>query len=73
MDAQYKKYTVGDTIRIKHYPTAIGYRVWKVVGVHLGAADQEGTYALTPLDIGENEQIHVPCLMMESHDGIERV
>ena len=41
-----KRYTVGDTLRMKHYPTAGGFRVWKVVGVHLGATNQEGTYAL---------------------------
>lgn len=69
-----KRYTVGDTIRMKHYPTLEGaYRVWKVVGVHLGATHQEGTYALKPLDVGENEPIHVPCLMLETHGGVERV
>lgn len=68
-----QRYTVGDTIRMKHYPTAGGFRVWKVIGVHLGATFQEGTYALKPLDVSANEQIHVPCLMLETHGGVERV
>lgn len=56
---------------MKHYPTVGGFRVWKVVGVHLGASGQEGTYALKPLDVRENEQIQVPCLMLETHGCIE--
>lgn len=65
--------TVGDTIRLENYKTAGGFRVWKVVGVHLGATQQESTYALKPLDVSENETIHVPCLMLETHGGVERV
>lgn len=67
------RYNVGDTLRMKHYPTAGGYRVWKVYGVHLGATRQEGTYHLIPVDVSDNEAIHVPCLMLETHPGIERV
>ena len=66
-------YVVGDTIRMKHYPTAGGFRFWKVVGVHRGATKQEGTYALLPLDVSENKQINVPCVMLESHPGVERL
>ncbi len=68
-------FNVGDTIRMPHYPT-VGpgaYRVWKVVGCHLGATNQEGTYSLVPLDILPNEQIHVPCVMLEMNPKIERV
>lgn len=68
-------YTVGDTIRMPDYPT-VGegaYRVWKIVGCHLGATNQEGTYSLVPLDIRPNEQIQVPCVMLDKHPGIERV
>lgn len=64
---------VGDTIRLEHYRGHGGFRVWKVVGVHLGAVGQEGTYALKPLDVSENETIHVPCLMLETHGAVERV
>lgn len=66
-------YTVGDVIRMKHYPTAGGFRVWKVIGVHIGGTRQEGTYALKPLDVTANEPINVPCLMLETHSGVERI
>ena len=68
-----QRYQVGDTLRMKHYPTATGFRVWKVVGQHLGGEGQEGTYALTPLDVSENEPIHVPCIMLEMHPNVERL
>lgn len=58
---------------MNHYRTFGGFRVWKVIGVHLGASRQEGTYALKPLDVSDNEPIHVPCIMMETHGGIEKV
>ena len=64
---------VGDTIRVPHYSTAKGFRVWKVTGVHLGAEKQEGTYALKPLDVSENEPVHVPCLMLETNPAVEKV
>lgn len=69
----HQTYTVGDVIRMKHYPTSGGYRVWKVFGVHLGATYQEGTYRLMPLDLSDNQPIHVPCIMLETHAGIERL
>ena len=67
------QYQVGDTIRMKDYPTAGGWRAWKVVGHHLGALYQEGTYALKPIDVSANESIQVPCIMLETHPEIERV
>ncbi len=67
------KFQVGDALRMNNYPTAGGFRVWKVTGQHLGATHQESTYALKPLDVSENEPIHVPCLMLETHPGVERV
>lgn len=70
-----QKFNVGDTIRHPHYET-VGkgaFRVWKITGVHLGATHQEGTYAMIPLEVEANEPIHVPCLLLESHPGIERV
>jgi hypothetical protein len=72
----HQTFTVGDVIRMPHYDTAGGphrKRVWKVVGQHLGATWQEGTYALRPLDYLHNEAIHVPCVMLETHPKIERV
>lgn len=68
-------FTVGDVIRHPHYPT-VGhgsYRVWKIIGVHLGATHQEGTYELEPLDIRPNHPIQVPCILLESIDRLERV
>lgn len=64
---------VHDTIRMRHYPTTGGYRVWKVEAVLLGATYQESTYRLRPLDIDDHETIQVPCLMLETHPGIEKV
>lgn len=66
-------YSVGDTLRMPHYETAGGFRVWKVVGVHLGGEKQEGTYHLRPLDIKDNAEIHVPCIVLETHPEIELV
>ena len=68
-----QRYHVGDTIRMKHYSTAGGYRVWHVIGVYLGGLKQEGTYELRPLDVSDNKTIQVPCLMLETHPSIERV
>ena len=63
----------GDTIRMPHYETTGGYRVWTVQGVHLGGEWQEGTYNLRPVDVHDNETIHVPCIILETHPSIERV
>jgi hypothetical protein len=63
----------GDTIRMPHYETTGGYRVWAVQGVHLGGEWQEGTYHLRPVDVHDNETIHVPCIILETHPAIERV
>lgn len=67
------RFTVGDTIRMPHYETAGGFRVWQVQGVHLGGERQEGTYHLFALDIHGNEEIQVPCIILETHPEIERV
>lgn len=66
-----KQYRVGDVIRLPHYETAGGFRVWQVVAVKLGGTKQEGTYELIPLDVHPNETIEVPCLMLETHQGLE--
>ena len=63
----------GDTIRMPHYETAGGFRVWKIVGTHLGGLDQESTFELVVLDDDENEKIQVPCIMLELHPLIQRV
>lgn len=71
----HESFSVGDIIRMPHYPT-VGrgvYRVWQVVGVHLGGENQEGTYELRPLDILANGTIQVPCIMLEYHPLIEKV
>lgn len=73
MTDAFQSYSVGDTLRIKHYPTAGGFRVWKVYSVNLGATRQEGTYELRPLDVSDNKPIQVPCLLLETHSGVERV
>jgi len=73
MDSNVQRFSVGDVIRIPHYKTAGGFRCWKVVGVHLGGTKQEGTYALYPLDVLTNENVHVPCIILETHPGIVRV
>lgn len=68
------RYSVGDIIRVKNYKTGnASYRLWKVVGVHLGAFNQEGTYELKPLDIKENKNIQVPCILLETHGGVEKI
>lgn len=71
MDTQ--KFTVGDVIRMPNYKTAGGFRCWKVVGQHLGGEKQEGTYELYPLDVLCNENVQVPCLILETHPGVVRV
>lgn len=67
-------FNVGDTIRMLGYETAKHFRVWKIVGHHLGATMQEGTWALVPLDLAPGTHpIHVPCIMLEACSLIERV
>ena len=67
-------FSVGDIMSLPHFDTMpIGRRrVWQVVGVHLGATEQEGTYQLEPLDVSPNEVIHVPCIILETHAKIKR-
>jgi hypothetical protein len=68
-----RSFSTGDTLRMPHYETAGGYRVWKVEGVHLGGEKQEGTYHLKAVDIKDNAEIHVPCIILETHPSIEVV
>jgi hypothetical protein len=63
----------GDTLRMPHYATAGGFRVWTVQGVHLGGEKQEGTYHLRVVDMKDNLEIHVPCIILETHPEIELV
>lgn len=63
----------GDVIRMQHYPACGGFRCWKVIGVHLGGVKQESTYALLPLDVTGNAEVHVPCIMLETHPRVFRV
>lgn len=72
-DKTSKHFQVGDTLRMKNYPTAGGFRLWKVISHNLGGMHQEGSYGLKPLDQTENEPLNVPCVMLENMDFIERV
>jgi len=71
------KYQVGDTIRI---PIGDGFRVWKITGVCLGAIGHESNYQMAPLDYrlgdavdGSKSENLVPCHILETHAGVERV
>lgn len=66
-------FNIGDTLRMKDYPTAGGFRLWKVISHNLGALHQESSYGLKPLDATENAPLNVPSVMLESMEGIERV
>lgn len=66
-----RRFQVGDAIRIPHYPTTGGFRVWMVTAQKLGGTFQEGTYTLKTLDVHENAPIEVPCIMLETHPEIE--
>lgn len=71
------KYNVGDIIRL---PVLTGFRVWQITGVCLGSTGKEHNYQLKPLDAKTGENVDgkttenlVPCEMLNSHGGIERV
>lgn len=66
-----RRFSVNDTIRMPHYPTTGGFRVWKIWAQKLGGTYQEGTYELKPLDVHDNAIIEVPCIMLETHPEIE--
>jgi len=68
-----RSFSVGDVLRMRHYATAGGFRVWVVEGVYLGAEKQEDTYHLRAVDIDDNAEIHVPCIILETHTEIEVV
>ena len=67
------RFTVGTVLRIPHYNTMPpgSFRTWKITGVHLGGTGQEGTFAMVPLDVTENEPIHVPCILIIKNPLIE--
>lgn len=65
-------FQIGDILRMKNYPTAGGFRLWKVISHNLGATHQEDSYGLKPLDRTENHPLNVPCVMLEGMEGIER-
>ncbi len=68
-----RSFLVHDVLRMPHYDT-VGrgaYRVWKVVAVHLGGENQEGSYELEPVDILGNGRIAVPCIILETHREVE--
>ena len=68
-----QRFRIGDVIRIPHYPTCGGFRCWKVMAETLGGVKQEGTYNLQCIDVHENETIQVPCIILETHPGIQRI
>ena len=61
-----RNFKPGDTLRMPHYETAGGFRVWMVEGVNLGGEKQEGTYHLKTVDMKENSEIHIPCIILET-------
>ena len=74
------RYTVGDIVRLKANDMVRGFRVWKVNAVCLGGVGQESNYQLAPLDKtqGGDDTVAkrdclVPCWLLETHPGIERV
>lgn len=73
------RYTVGDIVRLKANNMVRGFRVWKVNAVCLGGVGQESNYQLSPLDKTQGgddtatRDCLVPCWMLETHPGIERV
>lgn len=68
-----ERYKVGDVVRMANYPTSTGFRCWKIIGEYLGGEKQEGSYELLPLEVHGNRTINVPCIMLETHQGIVRV
>lgn len=66
-------FNVGDVIRLPNYTTCGGYRCWKIVGIHLGAVKQESTYELIPIDVDANQEIQVPCIILDMNLKISKV
>lgn len=62
-------FTPGDVIRVTAHGG--GYRVWRVLGVFLGATHQEGVIELETLDRIENTQgrMCVPHELLEAAIG----
>lgn len=66
--------TVGDTIRLPHYKTAGGFRVWQIIGCFLGNTYQEGVYELLSVDVAprpKSEKLLVPCIILDTHPALE--
>jgi len=66
----------GDILRMANFASRGGYRLWRVVEVALGGLNQESVYRLQALDKGEyadDHPIYVPCLILETCPGIERL
>jgi len=66
-------FAVGDVTTIPNHETVKGYRIWRVEGIHLGGVEQESTYHLRSVDWDDNAEIHVPCIILETHPNIELV
>ena len=63
---------VGTILRLR---TDKKFRVWRVVGVYIGALGQESAYELKTMDIDENDNapLIVPVAILETHNLIERI
>lgn len=59
-------WTPGDLIRVPAYSG--GFRVWRVVGVFLGATNQEGVVEIETLDRSRCSQgrMCVPCELLDA-------
>jgi hypothetical protein len=66
-------FSVNDVIRLPKYRTRLGYRCWKIQGVHLGGVEQESTYELIPLDILDFYPIQIPCIILDTHPNITKI
>jgi len=67
------RYQTGDFFRCRNYSTTHGWRVWRVVGVYLGAIGQEGTYECIPIDVNENKPIQIPCILLENNPNVQKL
>jgi hypothetical protein len=57
-----------------HYGTMPGrYRLWLINSHHLGGTGEESSYELRSLDINDNIELHVPCIILQTHPDITKV
>lgn len=70
MEIAMQNWKVGDIIRAQAHSG--GYRVWRVIGVFLGATHQESVVELETLDRTKNTEgrIIVPVEMMDNAVGV---